>query len=122
MNELKQQQTFELLKTIIESYEDEMDVVSNEPDKYYLNWPEIGKNGKPYFFACAQVRSNSIAFHLMPIYEYPKLLENISDELRRKLKGKSCFHFTKPDANLLAELAELVEQGFLHIDENGHAI
>lgn len=122
MDQLAHQHTFELLKTIIESYEEEMEVVTNESDKYYLNWPEIAKNGKPYFFACAQVRSKSIAFYFMPIYEYPELLNTISDDLKKKLKGKSCFHFTKPDPTLLAELADLVEQGFLRIDENGHAI
>jgi hypothetical protein len=120
--ESSQSHTFELLKTIIESYEEEMKVAVNEADQYYLNWPEIAKNGKPYFFASVRVRSKSIAFYFMPIYEYPELLDAISDGLKKKLKGKSCFHFTKPDPTLLAELADLVEQGFLHIEEHGHAI
>ena len=116
------QHTFDLLKTIIESYEEEMEVTHDKPNVYYLNWPEMAKNGKPYFFASTQFRSKSVAFHFMPIYEYPALLDDISDELKKKLKGKSCFHFTKPDPVLLAELANLVEVGFLHIDEHGHAI
>ena len=116
------QQTFELLKTIIESYEEVMDVTKDEDSLYYVNWPELAKNGKPYFFASTVFRSKSVAFHFMPIYEYPTLLDGVSEELKKKLKGKSCFHFTKPDPVLLAELANLVETGYLHIDEHGHAV
>ncbi len=114
--------TFELLKTILEPYAHEMDVVKNEPDEYYLNFRERGKNGKPYFFASAKIRKNNVAFYFMPVYEYPELLEACSDGLLKKLSGKSCFHFTKPDTELLAQLASLVEEGFLYIDEHGHAV
>lgn len=114
--------TFELLKTILEPYADELVVVKDTEDEYYLNYPENSKNGKPYFFASAKIRKNNVAFYFMPVYEYPELLEACSEELLKKLTGKSCFHFTKPDTELLAQLTQLVEEGFLHIDEHGHAV
>jgi hypothetical protein len=55
----------------------------------------------------------------MPVYAHPELLNQISDELRQRMQGKSCFNFTKLDAPLLAELKELIARGYAAYQQRG---
>jgi hypothetical protein len=64
------------------------------------------------FFAAVRVAGGHVAFHLMPIYQDPSLLDGISPALRRRLRGKSTFNFTDVDDALLAELATLVARSY----------
>jgi hypothetical protein len=54
-----------------------------------------------------QLKKNYVSYHLMPIYTDPSLLDEISDALRARMQGKSCFNFTSVDENLFAELGTL---------------
>ncbi|WP_170949001.1 hypothetical protein [Arsukibacterium tuosuense] len=46
----------------------------------------------------------------MPVYEDPALLSDISDSLRKKMHGKSCFNFTAEDTLVFNELEELTKK------------
>ena len=59
------------------------------------------------FFAGVRVASNHVSFHLMPVYAYSSLLDDVSTTLRRHLKGKTTFNFTAIDEVLLGELEAL---------------
>ncbi len=59
-----------------------------------------------------QIRKNYVSYHLMPVYMFPDLLTGISDRLRKRMQGKSCFNFTAVDEDLLAELGRLTAAGF----------
>jgi hypothetical protein len=48
----------------------------------------------------------------MPVYVCPDLLDGMSDGLKKRMQGKSCFNFTAPDAALFDELAQLTRAGF----------
>jgi len=71
------------------------------------------------FFASTARRKNSIVFYFFPIYTHPNRFDTISDELRKALKGKSCFHFTKPDADRFAELDAMLARGRALYDAEG---
>ena len=47
----------------------------------------------------------------MPVYIFPDLLEGLSDGLKKRMQGKSCFNFTTLDKALVAELAQLTTTG-----------
>jgi hypothetical protein len=64
------------------------------------------------FFAGVRVAPRHVAFHLMPIYADPGLLDGVSPELRRHLKGKTTFNFTVVDETLFAELGALTARCF----------
>ncbi len=55
------------------------------------------------FFGAAVIKKNYVSFHLMPVYVHPDLLEGISDGLRKRMQGKSCFNFKALDEDTLAE-------------------
>lgn len=64
------------------------------------------------FFAGVRVAPNHVAFHLMPVYADPHLLDDMSPALRKHLKGKTTFDFTTVDETLFAELTELTARSF----------
>jgi hypothetical protein len=64
------------------------------------------------FFAGVRVAPNHVAFHLMPVYNDPRLLDEVGPALRKHLKGKTTFDFVAVDEALFAELADLTARGF----------
>lgn len=100
------------LRSILQPYEKNLTLVSSDSDEYSLNTSHILPNKKPLFFASVQPRKNYVSFYLMPVYVFPELLNGITDELRKRMQGKSCFNFKKSDPALMAELTGLTRAGY----------
>ena len=64
------------------------------------------------FFAGVRVAAKHVSFHLMPLYADPSLLDGVSPDLRRHLKGKTTFNFTTVDETLFTELEALTARCF----------
>lgn len=111
--------TFDRLKSILKPYESELTLVKDDAEEYYLDAGKNPKNGKPYFFAAVKINKHYLSFHLMPVYLYPELLDHISEDLKRRMQGKSCFNFRKPEEALFAELEDLTRAGFIRYQEEG---
>ena len=60
-----------------------------------------------------------ILIHL-PIYVNPSLLDPVSEPLRKRMQGKSCFNFRSLEADLFSELKELTEAGYRSYVEQGY--
>lgn len=104
--------TFEKLKSILSHYELQLSILHNKVDNYYLNTPTTENNKKSEFFGAVQIKKSYVAFHLMPIYYYPELLDSISQELKNRMQGKSCFNFKVIEDNLFTELSSLTKIAF----------
>lgn len=113
------QVVFNQLKPILEKYADGMTVVTDSDDSYYLDTTHIQKNKKPLYFGSTKIRKSYVSFYLMPVYLNPELLDGISDELRKRIQGKSCFNFKDVDETLFTELADLAEAGYQSYAEQG---
>ena len=103
---------FQELKETMSGYCEYLDLVADDEVSYYLNTHHIMKNKKPMFFGAVQIKKNYVSYHLMPVYVDPTLLDNISEPLRKRMQGKSCFNFTSVDKELFSELALLTEAGY----------
>ena len=103
---------FDQLKAILKPYEPRLSVTVDSSEGYSLDTHQLGPNKKPMFFGAAVIKKNYVSFHLMPVYVHPELLEGISDQVRKRMQGKSCFNFKTLDADTLAELRQLTERGF----------
>lgn len=101
---------FSKLKSILAAYESELIVLHNKSDNYYLNTPTTDK--KSEFFGAVQIKKSYVAYHLMPIYYYPELLNSISHDLKNKMQGKSCFNFKEVNDSLFDELRFLTTTAF----------
>ena len=50
-----------------------------------------------YYFASVMPKSKDVRFYYFPIYTHADQFAGISEELRKCLKGKSCFHIKALD-------------------------
>ena len=112
--------TFAALKTILQKYAPALVVQVDEPDNYYLNSTKSGIRKQPIFFAAAQIKKNYVSFHLMPVYCCKELLEGMSEGLRARMQGKSCFNFKAIDPAHVEELTRLTERAFLGFKAAGY--
>lgn len=103
---------FESLKAILQKYEPKLQVVHNKPDNYYVHTSANDRNAEGEYFGAVQIKKNYVAFHLMPVYYHPALLNEISDELRKHMQGKSCFNFKIEDKGLFDELKKLTKKAY----------
>jgi hypothetical protein len=64
-----------------------------------------------YYFGSVVPKPGDIRLYYFPIYTHVKKFLWISDELRKCLKGKSCFHIKKMSPSLEVEIAKMIEVG-----------
>lgn len=103
---------FKTLKSFLEPYEAQLVVVHNKSDHYYFNTAITEDNRKAAFFGSVQIKKSYVAIHLMPVYTNPELLEEVSQELKNRMQGKSCFNFKKVDEELFEEMKVLTDRSF----------
>jgi len=68
---------------------------------------------KPQFTYIAGViqQKNYVSFYFSPIYSHPDSFKDISADLTKVLKGKSCFNINKTTQSLLEEIEDLLKKG-----------
>lgn len=66
---------------------------------------------QPTYVAGIIKQKSFIGFYFMPIYSHPHNFEIKNPELKKALKGKSCFHIKKLDKNIIFELNEMLAKG-----------
>ncbi|NVM34422.1 MAG: hypothetical protein HWN81_02425 [Candidatus Lokiarchaeota archaeon] len=71
----------------------------------------FGKKPQPTYIAGVIQQKNYVSFYFSPIYSHPDFFKNISPELKRFLKGKSCFNINKTTPELLKEVEDILKVG-----------
>lgn len=102
---------FAALRKILSAHAKGLKVTADGPKGYSLNTPYSETWEKDLFFGGVQVMKNYVSFHLFPVYLFPDLLDGISEGLKARMQGKSCFNFRAPDETLFRELASLTKTG-----------
>ena len=102
---------FALLSNVLRRHAANLSIKVDEPGHLYVELPLAKPRDKPRFFGAVQIKKSYVSYHLMPVYEDPGLLAGISDALRKKMQGKSCFNFDTIEPPLMTELSGLVKQG-----------
>jgi len=74
---------------------------------------------KEIFFAGLIIQKDYVGFYFMPVYAATGLKPGFKPELRRLLKGKSCFHIKKLDEELLLQIQEALSVGYGLYQERG---
>ena len=109
---MEDKNTFDQLKAILSSLGKGLEIKKDQADYYYLNTNQQIKK-KDVFFGAVQIRKSYVAYHLYPVYTHPELLDQISDNLKKRMQGKSCFNFKKGITDEhLSELKELTEKSY----------
>jgi hypothetical protein len=116
----KYDDTFAALKALLAPYAPRLHVSTDAPNAYMLDGEYAPEFKRPMFFAGVRAGKAYVSFYLMPVYSNPELMGRISDRLRQRIHGKSCFNFTNPEPDLFAELSELVRSGFTCYERLGY--
>ena len=112
---------FEALKPIYSVHAPTCVVLFDEPGKYYLGTHEVRvRDGYRTWFGGVEIKKNYVSAHLMPVYAHPEMLDDLSPILRKRMQGKSCFNFARPDPELFKELALLTKAGYDFYRKEGY--
>lgn len=111
---------FEALRALYSAHSDKCVVIHDDATRYYLGTHEVrAKDGYRTGFGGAEIKKAYVSAHLMPVYIHPDMLKTLSPELRKRMQGKSCFNFKKHDADLFAELRDLIGAGVSRFELDG---
>ena len=103
---------FAAIRPLFARHEAACVVLHDEPGRYYLGSHEVrAKDGYRTWFGGVEIKKGYVSAHLIPVYAFPELLEHISEPLRKRMQGKSCFNFKAVDEVLFAELDALIDAG-----------
>lgn len=117
---MESDKNFEKLKKVLSSLDKGLETKKDTADYYYLNTNRKVKD-KEMFFGAVQIRKSYVAYHLYPVYTNPELLNDISDSLKKRMQGKSCFNFKKEiTEEQLNEISELTNKSYKKFIENGY--
>ena len=103
---------FARLRGILEPHSTRFKVTADAPDHYCLEVAFSPKFKKAFPVAWVKIGKAYVSYHFMPVYMFPKLRERMSDKLRARMQGKSCFNFKVLDETLFKELEGLTTEGF----------
>jgi hypothetical protein len=114
---------FAELRPVIERHAAALQVVCDEPGDFQVETTKPGPSGTRMWFGAVQTRTSFVSVHVMPVYSHPDVMEGVSDELRARMQGKSCFNFTPDTATpeLLEELSQVVDRGLERYRADGLA-
>ncbi len=71
-----------------------------------------------FYFGSVVPKPKDVRLYYFPIYTHPAEF-SISDELKKALKGKSCFHIKKLSPEMEKEIGEMVKKGVDLYDKDG---
>ena len=97
---------FERLKEVLKEQESDLVVTVDDRESYSLDAPRAGAYKEPLSFGAVHIKKRYVSYHLMPVYIFPELLDNLSPELRKRMQGKSCFNYRTIGDEQLRELTE----------------
>lgn len=64
-----------------------------------------------FYFASVVPKPKDIRLYFFPIYTHVDAFQDLSPELRKCLKGKSCFHIKKISPEMDVEIRKMIEKG-----------
>jgi len=64
-----------------------------------------------HYFASIVKKPGDVRFYFFPIYTHVDEFPEIPEPMQKRLKGKSCFHMKKSDADELHHITDLMQKG-----------
>lgn len=71
-----------------------------------------GRKLNELYLGGALVQKGFVGFYFFPIYVVPELKEELSPELLKTLKGKTCFHIKKDDPQIYQQITDALQKGY----------
>lgn len=104
-----------ILRDILLEQTPTLRVRKNGPEGIELCGTKEAMQGKQkvdgFYFASIVPKPKDIRLYYFPIYTHVNEFDHLSEDLRKCLKGKSCFHIKKLDDGLIDEIRDMVKKG-----------
>jgi len=93
---------------------------TDKPEYHLYGNKEVslfGKKPQSTYIAGVIQQKDYVSFYFSPIYSHPDSFKDISSDLKKFLKGKSCFNISKTTQPLLEEIEDLLKKGIYKYKE-----
>ena len=107
------------LRGILAPYAPKMYVSADTDVWYGLDLAPEAERVPATWFGAVRRGKRYVSYYLMPVYVFPELLEGISEPLKKRMQGKSCFNFTSIEPDTMQELAQLTAKGAQQFKQEG---
>jgi hypothetical protein len=105
---------FEELDSILKEYCLPLQERKRKGDSVEYSGTKTRMQGKQkvdgYYFATVMRKPKDTRLYFFPIYTHPDVFE-LSEELRKCLKGKSCFHLKSSSPAVIDEVRSMIGKG-----------
>ncbi|MCB0281540.1 MAG: hypothetical protein H6627_05420 [Calditrichae bacterium] len=103
------------LRNLMSKYVPPLKARADTPENFALYGTKEAMQGKQkvdgYYFGSVVTKPKDIRLYFFPIYTHPDQF-SLSPELKKCLKGKSCFHFKKLSEPMQKEIANMIGTAF----------
>jgi len=104
----------EKLISILKTHLGKLKVTSDTHDKFEVSGTIEAMQGKRkvngIYFATVVPKPKDVRFYFFPTYSHKEQLGELPENLKKALKGKSCFHIKQMDNEFVNNLKELVKK------------
>lgn len=101
-----------LLKYVKGSYVVKDDLPGNFSVYYDKPVETAGRTYPQIPFAALLIQKGFVGFYFFCVYTEPSLKSELPEALRKLLRGKSCFHFTSSDRDMLKDVDHALTAGY----------
>ena len=112
----KRKEIFAEIKKILLPYGKKMNLSVDDEKKIELLGKKkvtiYNKEIDGMYFAWAMIKKNFVGFYCFFQYSHPDFLKECPENLRKCLKGKSCFQIKKNDPELMKSIKIYIKKGY----------
>ena len=99
---------------VLNGHQPSLAVTLDTPEKFEVSGTVKTMQGKKevdgIYFASVVPKPKDVRFYFFPSYTHKDQLGELPENLKKALKGRSCFHIRKMDEEFEANLKKLVER------------
>lgn len=104
----------ERLVTMLRAHEGDLKITSDTAEKFEVTGTKETMQGKQkvdgMYFATVLPKPKDVRFYFFPAYTHVKQLGELPENVKKCLKGKSCFYIKNLDDELENNLKDLVKK------------
>lgn len=116
-------EVFKALKAVLSKHVPPLLVLSDGGDRYELitskPFHHKGIRKDNAYFGAIMMKKDYVGLYLMFIYDEPNNTEKLGPELKKTLKGKSCFNIKKLDEILMKQIETALKDGVNYYRKEG---
>jgi len=103
------------LRAMLEKHTPKLQIRKNTPENFEAAGTIEAMQGKKkvdgFYFASVMPKPKDVRLYYFPIYTHVDDFKDIPEDLRKCLKGKSCFHIKKMDKSLEKSIEKMIAKG-----------